>query len=665
MTDAAARINSMVYPDTSGLQFQDIFDIDEIQRIQDAFAEALGVASLVTDTAGRPITRPSHFTRFCLLVRSHPKGLAACSHSDAVIGAGKQDGPIVCTCMSGGLFDGGTGISVGERPIANWLVGQVIDHEPDEAWLRQFADEIGVDAAELLAAAAEVPRMSRQRFEKICHALHLIGKQLSALALKTWQQGRYIDETAAAYEALRESEERYRALLQQSSEAIVLIDPSTRKIIEVNRRFREMLGYSPQEMETKTAYDIVADSKESVDRYYDEVLPLRPELPVELRPFRHRNGRVIEVERSGVLVHLAGKSVYMVTARDVSERILAEEKLNFLSFHDTLTGLFNRAYFEDALAKYDRRREIGVGLIIFDLDGLKLVNDSFGHEQGDALLIRAGEMIESSFGGDCVAARIGGDEFAVLLRGMTPESLQAAALRAKAKSEAQSQGKSRIPLSLSIGYAISTRKEMSMRDLFREADNNMYREKLHRSQSTRSAIVQTVMSLLEARDYITEGHADRLQDMVIRLARAVGLPENRMTDLRLLAQFHDIGKVGIPDRILLKPGTLTTAEMVEMKRHSEIGHRIAQSSPDLLPVADWVLKHQEWWDGSGYPLGIAGEAIPIECRILAIADAYDAMTSDRPYRQAMPRQAAFDELRRCAGTQFDPALVDIFITIFA
>ena len=134
-----------------------------------------------------------------------------------------------------------------------------------------------------------------------------------------------------------------------------------------------------------------------------------------------------------------------------------------------------------------------------------------------------------------------------------------------------------------------------------------------------------------------------------------------MTDLRLLAQFHDIGKVGIPDRILLKPGALEPDEVIEMRRHCEIGHRIAQSSPDLLPVADWVLKHQEWWNGGGYPLGLAGERIPIECRILSIADAYDAMTSDRPYRKAMSHAAAVAELRRCAGSQFDPELVELFI----
>lgn len=656
--------NKFLFPDTSGVQFIDLFDLDEIQGIQDAFAEATEVSSLITDIHGRAITKPSRFTSFCKLVRSTPKGLARCSYSDVMMGLGGSAGPTWGNCLSGGLLDGGTGIFVGERRIASWLVGQVIDSEMTDENLRVFAKEIEIDEDQLIRVAADVPKMSRFQFEKVCRALHLIGAQLSAQALKTWQQAQYIEEIDKTYSALQESEERYRALMHQSSEAIVLIEPETRRILEVNRHFREMLGYSPQEMETKTVYDFVADSKESIDRYYDEVLPLRPELEVELRPFKHKNGRIIEVERSGVIVHLAGKSVYMVTARDVSERRMTEEKLNFLSFHDTLTGLYNRAFFEDVLTKLESQRKKGIGLIIFDLDGLKLVNDSFGHEQGDNLLVRAAELIESCFGNKDVIARIGGDEFAVLMQDMTIESLQASVSRVQTKLAEQERTSRRIPLSLSIGYALCVKSVMSMRDLFREADNNMYREKLHRSQSTRSAIVQTVMSLLEARDYITEGHAERLQDMVTRLARAVGLPENRMTELRLLAQFHDIGKVGIPDRILLKAGALSEDEMIEMRRHSEIGHRIAQSSPDLLPVADWVLKHQEWWNGKGYPLGIKGEAIPIECRILSIADAYDAMTSDRPYRKAMSQEAAFSELRRCSGSQFDPSLVEVFIQSF-
>ncbi len=651
--------------DTSALEFQDLFDLEEIQRIQDAFSAATGVSSLITDPEGRPITRPSRFSKVCCLIRDTPGGLARCMRSDATLGLLNPAGPKFGCCLSGGLLDGGTGIVVGGRQIANWLVGQVVDESATDSHFRNYARELGLDEETMSRALQEVPRMSKDRFGEVCEALHLICNQLSALALRHVQQLHYISELRRIQGELQESEERYRALVQRSSEAILLIDPDKREVIEANEHFQELLGYSEVELKGMTVYDIVVDAKESVDRYYEEILPFRNELPVEARSFRHKNGQIVEVERSGVIVHYKWKKVYMVTARDVTDRKLIEEKMNYLSFHDILTELYNRTYFEEELARLDRRREGSVGLIIFDLDGLKLVNDSFGHEQGDNLLVRTAELIHGCFRESDVVARIGGDEFAVLVRDTSIEEMEEVVARVYGEVAGLQQTAHRIPLSVSAGYAFTADRNITMRDLFREADNNMYREKLHRSQSARSAIVQTVMSLLEARDFITEGHAERLQDMLTQLARAAGLPESRMTDLRLLAQFHDIGKVGIPDRILMKPGPLSAEEMIEMQRHCEIGHRIAQSSPDLFPVADWVLKHQEWWNGEGYPLGLSGEQIPVECRILSIADAYDAMTSDRPYRKALSHDAAVAELLRCSGTQFDPILVEQFIRSWA
>jgi len=131
----------------------------------------------------------------------------------------------------------------------------------------------------------------------------------------------------------------------------------------------------------------------------------------------------------------------------------------------------------------------------------------------------------------------------------------------------------------------------------------------------------------------------------------------------LFARFHDLGKVGVPDHILFKEGKLTEEEYEEMKKHSEIGYRIAQTSPDFHQIADWILKHHEWWDGNGYPLGLKAGEIPLQCRMLAIADAFDAMMNDRPYRQAKTLEETIAELRRCAGTQFDPILIEHFLTI--
>jgi len=344
------------------------------------------------------------------------------------------------------------------------------------------------------------------------------------------------------------------------------------------------------------------------------------------------------------------------------QRKAAEEKLIYLSYHDYLTNLFNRAYFEQELKRLEMvGNPASLGIIIFDVDGLKLVNDTFGHDQGDALLVRAAGILQQSLGEENIISRIGGDEFAAIMINVTEESLGMFCTNVKnaIAKESDKEDKDAVLLHISMGYAISAEK-ISLHDAFRIADNRMYRDKLHRKKNTRGNIIQTLKQMLAERDFITEGHAERLLVLAEKLASAAGMQESEIADLTLFAQFHDIGKVGISDRILNKPNLLTAEERQEMQRHCEIGHRIALSSPDLTPIADWILKHQEWWNGKGYPLGLAGESIPLECRILAIVDAYDAMTNDRPYRKAMDRRIAIDELKRCAGTQFDPDLVKIF-----
>ena len=356
----------------------------------------------------------------------------------------------------------------------------------------------------------------------------------------------------------------------------------------------------------------------------------------------------------------SGDDEVLAICRNITERTQMESQLKHLSLHDALTGLYNRAFFEEELRRLEKQRDGTAGLLICDVDGLKIVNDSLGHNAGDEILKSVANILRQSFRAGDVIARIGGDEFVVLLNNCSSAFFDKACRRIKYHIAAHNS-KNAMPLSLSLGFALSRQSPPDMTALFKEADNNMYREKLHQKTSARSAIVKGLIKALEVRDFITEGHGDRLQEMVDAFARKLGLPERSLADLRLFAHFHDIGKVGIPDSILFKPAALDDAEWKIMKQHCEIGHRIAMSTPDLAPIANWILKHQEWWNGKGYPHGIKREAIPLECRLLSIVDAYDAMTSDRPYRKAVSVPTALSELKRCAGTQFDPFLVGQFI----
>ncbi|SMC95766.1 diguanylate cyclase domain-containing protein [Sporomusa malonica] len=365
-------------------------------------------------------------------------------------------------------------------------------------------------------------------------------------------------------------------------------------------------------------------------------------------------------------IALANATLYTALQQELAERRQIEKKLRYMSYYDGLTGLYNRTFFKQEMRRLEGAGQKPVAIILCDVDGLKLINDTLGHEMGDLLLDAVATVLKASVRSSDVVARIGGDEFAILLPQADGKQVGSICSRIRSAVDMYNAEHLELPLSMSIGYAVAEAgmaNAAPMNELFREADDNMYREKLHRSRTTRSAIVKALLKALEARDFITEGHGDRMQEWMAELAAALKLSERRTGDLKLLAQFHDIGKVGIPDRILFKPGQLTPEEHIEVQRHADIGYRIAQSISDLIPIADFILKHHERWDGSGYPIGLRGSEIPLECRMLAIVDAYDAMTSDRPYRKALNPAVAAAELKQQAGNQFDPDLTAIFCEI--
>lgn len=349
--------------------------------------------------------------------------------------------------------------------------------------------------------------------------------------------------------------------------------------------------------------------------------------------------------------------------RDIGERKRMEEELRHWNTHDALTGAYNRAFFEEELRRLEKGRSFPVSLILCDLDGLKVVNDALGHEQGDELLCRAARVIASCVRASDVMARVGGDEFAVILRRTDRETAEEVAERIIEAVRQDNAKHPDLPLSLSLGVAIATDASQPLREVYAEADNAMYRDKLARGADPYRTVVRVLKTALAEKDFVSEGHTDRVKELACMLGEAIGLSRGHMDTLKLLADVHDVGKLGVPEQILFKPAGLTEEEWEEVKRHPEVGYRIALSSPELAPVAELIRQHHERWNGKGYPKGLRGEETHLLSRILAIADAYDAMTSPRPYRPLLSPEEALAELKRCAGTQFDSHLVDIFVKL--
>jgi len=260
-------------------------------------------------------------------------------------------------------------------------------------------------------------------------------------------------------------------------------------------------------------------------------------------------------------------------------------------------------------------------------------------------------------------ARVGGDEFAVILPRTDMNTAESVAARIRDNAERHNRKHKGLHLGISLGIATAQTTDTPFKDVYKQADDMMYRDKLSRSTKARNKTVQALLSTLAERDFITEGHAQRLEYYCRKIGERVGLSSGQVSDLALLAQVHDLGKIGIKDSILFKKGRLTDKEWEIMRRHPEKGYRIALSSADLAGVADLILKHHERWDGSGYPLGLVQKEIPVECRILAVVDSYDAMIHERPYSKAKSKSEALAELAACSGSQFDPEMVKIFALI--
>lgn len=464
-----------------------------------------------------------------------------------------------------------------------------------------------------------------------------------------------LTEQKQAEEELRASEEKFRSLFEKSIDGIYesTIDG---KYIDANPALVKILGYKNKE--ELMSIDIPTQLYVSKND--------RPEYTKRDRVFetklKKKDGSEIYVGISSRVVYKNNKpAFYEGIVRDITEQKKIEEQLKFLSFHDKLTELYNRAYFEEELKRLDTERQLPLSIIMADINGLKLTNDTFGHKEGDLLLCKCARIFEKCFRKEDIISRYGGDEFVILLPKTTEQEV--IDIINRIEEECSKTDGQKIPISVSMGSSTKTVMDKDINEVILEAEEWMYQRKLIESRSISSTIITSLKKILFEKSIETEEHTERTNALALQLGKSLNLPENNLAELSLLSTLHDIGKVAIPEEILLKQGKLSKSEWRIIKKHSGIGSNIARSSPHLAHVANAILAHHEWWDGSGYPQGLKGDEIPITSRILAIVDTYDAMISGRPYKSKMNQEEVMEEIKRCSGNQFDPDIVKKFLNI--
>lgn len=336
------------------------------------------------------------------------------------------------------------------------------------------------------------------------------------------------------------------------------------------------------------------------------------------------------------------------------------KELMYKTYHDELTGLYNRLYMNVLLKKFENEDYLPFSIVVADLNGLKITNDTFGHVVGDQMIINISDIIKNKIKETHFACRIGGDEIVIFM----PRTDEDDCLEIVESIKVETFEAKEEPIKPLVALGSMTTYENisdSFNKIFKLAEDKMYANKVANSENTYDMIINSIKKNLHENKYESEIHYERLALLCRKFGEYLDLDHQDMDNLALLSKLHDIGKVGLEKDILLKEGPLNQEEWQKVKRHPEIGFKIVSASTKLSQIGKGILAHHERWDGSGYPQGLKKEEIPFIARVFSVVEAYEVMTHERPYKPTYSQEKAIKELQDCSGTQFDPRIVELFV----
>ena len=446
----------------------------------------------------------------------------------------------------------------------------------------------------------------------------------------------------------------------------IIATDKTGSIIFMNRAAEKVTGWSKEEAKHRSINKILhlidKYSKRKIGSLVMKVIESRETLELGSHTSlisRDGHVRLIEETVSPILQEDGEISGAVIVFRDCTEKQKKVDEIRYLCYHDQLTGLYNRRFYEEELARLDTKRNYPISLIMADVNGLKLTNDAFGHAAGDNLLKRVAGILRTECRTDDILARIGGDEFVILLP--KTDIVQTRKIIARINEKMANEKTDKVLLSISVGSAEKTDASISMHDVFTRAEDEMYRQKTTSGTNIKSQTIVLILSTLFDNNEKRMERSKRVGLLCEETAEAMHLEKVIVNRIRTAGLLHDIGNIGVDDYIFEKPQKLSDSEWNKIMKHPETGYRILSSVNELSEVASVVLQHQERWDGSGYPNALAGEQISMPARIVGIASAYDAMISDKAYMKALSQEMAAREIRRYSGNQFDPEIARVFV----